>query len=144
MQPPPGKRGTTRREASDRKATGPVLMIIGCVSLLVALISAADLPAVEQQPYILLGIEGVASLVGGFALALANMSNGVERAVRFLQPLAGKPEALVRRYCGAPDDREDRGPDGWHLTWRDRGYTVTLSFRDGLCQGIVRETFTDD
>src|SRR5262245_13614221 len=142
MQPPPGRRGTTRREASAKKAQGPVILVIGCVFLLVALIGAADLPAVEQPPYILLGIEGGVSILCGLALMLRNMSDGVERAVRFLQPLAGQPETLVRRYLGAPNDVEDCGTDGWLLTWRDHGYTITLRFRDYVCQGLVQEEMT--
>jgi hypothetical protein len=144
QQLPPGRRGTTRREASTRKAAGPVLFVIGCGSLLVALVGPAGLPPVEQPPYVLLGIEGAVSMLCGLALVLKNMSNGVERAVRFLQPLAGKPETLVRRYLGAPDDVEDHGPDGRLLTWRDQGYTITLRFRDRVCQGVVSEAMTED
>jgi hypothetical protein len=115
--------------------------VIGCVSLLVAFLAGAgDISPIDLT---LLAVEGIISICCGLVFVV-KMSHGLERAVRLLQPLAGKPEPLLRRYLGAPTDREDGGPDGQLLTWREPGYVVTLAFRDGICQRVVREEITED
>lgn len=81
---------------------------------------------------------GIAAF-GGFQLVRNAPTLELSGRVVRLNPLRGKTSDEVRRELGRPHVVEHT-EDGRTLeTWNSPGYSVTLAFRDRVCEGVVRE-----
>jgi hypothetical protein len=127
--------------------TGWLLVAFGLCCLAAALAFAGEGPEEVARSPAALALWGVVMLLwGGARLARAydDGTRSLLRCLRVLQPLAGRPEAEVLKWLGAPQARCATDGGDEHLTWDSPGYSVTLGFRDGVCEGVIREAVRSD
>jgi hypothetical protein len=125
----------------SRVVSGVLLLLMGAGCLVTAFVSDAlgEAPTTGEYSLVLLVTWGGLFVWWGLFFLLSRRRGDIASAVRALQPVVGKSEVLIRESLGPPQLSKDRGPAGLHLTWREPGYTITLAFRDGVCQGVVHE-----
>lgn len=118
---------------------GGILIVFGLWVFLNAL--ASDKPRTNSQVLGVL-IWGGLSMIGGAGLIASYRTEELSRKVKSLNPISGKPRAVVLRRLGSSTVSVREGGDEF-VTWSSPGYAITLQFRDDACVGVVREVTTD-
>ncbi|AMV29411.1 hypothetical protein VT84_33765 [Gemmata sp. SH-PL17] len=123
----------------SRDSTGALLIVCGIACLVAGFAFIGEGPAGSVRALIVGG--GLVVFWGIRLIARIRVDDGtgeLVQTVQMLRPLVGRSEADVRKWLGAPHSSICIS-DGWDLTWDAPRYSVTLRFRDGVCQGLVKE-----
>lgn len=114
---------------------GVPLIVLGVMAILSAL--ADDRPRTNREVLRVTVWSGL-FIIGGAALVGAYRTNSLLKRVTYLNPLQGREQAVVLGRLGEPDLTVR--DDGVEIsTWASPSYSVTLRFRGGICEGVVRE-----